>query len=664
MGLPPSFVYQDLPSALPNGYAPVSLSDAQGELLRTPLRVAIILKAEGSRASLVTLHETLDARSYLAAVLDSNDRVHRWLELSVQDSSAALAAPAAYREALNNASLDARWTAACDAAMATGDAGFISTGYEREQPPPLFIDAKTKQFIKPRDKRTNATWALCTDEALLAKKSAASYSGTMARHLYQPELGDAGDIMPLDVLGNDPAALTAALGIAGEPIALNAGCGLMSLRPLAALSLEQYADAIKSTNSDAGAGDSVLRSIMVASERGTGGTIVNGGVNGFLRLTGVGVAGRLIEALNLQLMAISQAVKGVRAWTAATQSPLLNITSGSFAVAMPPPAFALPFWWTARTELMLGGDAAELMIPNARTRYFLPGHVGGSSIYSPTAMARASSGRGFIRPRNITPEGAGQIVECTLSTQERISAGPNDLLWLRAGSGQSRIDLHCFIDQQSALATGEIRLRSLPQKLSEATQARLRSGTPISDAAFELVPLLSTPCDLYALGVLAVRVLLVDAKRALPVAMDEVQSLAASASQMIDSGLDLPARIARVIDSDKRFAESLGPHHILGSQYVTGSGAGLTYAEASAVIPSSLWCKTLAMIVRMLTGIGPDSRCSDFGEAPVGAIHRVFDSTLDEAHHLLGACRTLIVNDHELTTEVRSVLAGCAAGIR
>jgi hypothetical protein len=70
------------------------------------------------------------------------------------------------------------------------------------------------------------------------------------------------------------------------------------------------------------------------------------------------------------------------------------------------------------------------------------------------------------------------------------------------------------------------------------------------------------------------------------------------------------------------------------------------------------------MIIRMLSGLGPDSRCKDLGDAPVGAIHRVFDGTCEDLAGLITSCRALIVPEHTLNREVRSVLDDCLSSMR
>jgi len=51
-------------------------------------------------------------------------------------------------------------------------------------------------------------------------------------------------------------------------------------------------------------------------------------------------------------------------------------------------------------------------------------------------------------------------------------------------------------------------------------------GTVFPRSPYEIWPLLSSPCDLFSLGVVAVRVLLANASTNLPVILDETLSLA------------------------------------------------------------------------------------------------------------------------------------------
>jgi hypothetical protein len=337
----------------------------------------------------------------------------------------------------------------------------------------------------------------------------------------------------------------------------------------------------------------------------------------------------------------------------ATQTPLLNLSASSFRVRTADGSGVVPIWWTARVGLVQPGESIELPIPSTQAKYYVSGRGSKVSIYSPTMLGRSVQGRGWLRLRNVLADGNGTILEGTLATQERVQAGANDLLWLRFAAGAERIDLYAVVDAQQAMAAGEIRIRTLPHALDAELVASLKSalGVPIQDVSFEMVPLLSSPCDLYAMGVLAARTLLVDGKRALPVALDDLLSLAVQAGRGAGEGLDLAQRIEKVLESDARYAESLGPHRLLFD--------ATTPAAAFVAIPPRLWSRVLAMIIRMFTGLGPDSICRDFGDAQPGGIHKVFDPVLTDLYALLVSSRSLLVSDFSMRTELRAVISEC-----
>ena len=70
------------------------------------------------------------------------------------------------------------------------------------------------------------------------------------------------------------------------------------------------------------------------------------------------------------------------------------------------------------------------------------------------------------------------------------------------------------------------------------------------------------------------------------------------------------------------------------------------------------------MLVRMLPAIGPDSTCRDYGDAPRGGMHKVFDIALADIDTLLIRTRSLIVIDWRFNREIHGVLRklfdGCA----
>lgn len=641
-------LYVELPAALPSGYACVPITPEEAG---ASVRLCVV-----TRTAPVVLREMLDARVYLGAMADRGGRIHKWLEIWVQDPSGLEGSPAAYREHLTNRVLDERWLMRVEAFDKTrgihglGHTGLIRTGYEEAPAPPMFLDLLAGQPVAPVDARTGNAWALCQDEALLAKQGAGGYGASLSRHVYQPAAGTDAVPFPVDMAKSDPSAL----GLPKGATALNPGGGLMMVLPFCPLSYEQYVDAISGTPPESGvAGDAIVRLLAVAAGMGSG---HNANQGGWLGLSSVDASGRLVEALHLKLAAFAQAVQSVRAFTSAAGGPMLNVSASSFRVRIGEGSGAMPLWWTARTALVEPGEAVELPLEGTRERYFMGGRMGHVSAYSPAAQSRTFSGRGWLRLRDVLNDQNGVILEGTLSTQDRVDTGTNDLLWLRFGVGGQRIDAYAVVDAQSAMGKGELRVRTVAQVLEPTTVDRLRAalGAPIQDVTFELVPLLSTPCDLYALGVLAVRTLLVEGGRTLAVALDELLSLGRELSGTDKD--ELLIKMEALFRDDPRWNESLGAHRLLHD--VKDSNVGMES------IPPELWRKVLLCVLRMFTGLFSFSHCKDLGDAPPGGAHRVFDPVLEELHALMVACRTLIVADFALNREVRKVVDDCLMSVR
>jgi hypothetical protein len=207
------------------------------------------------------------------------------------------------------------------------------------------------------------------------------------------------------------------------------------------------------------------------------------------------------------------------------------------------------------------------------------------------------------------------------------------------------------------MATGELRFRTVGQRLGQPDVAALRAaeGVPLQNTPFQLIALLSTPCDLYSLGVLAVRTLLVDNDTTLPVALDEVLSLAHQVAVDHDGATELSTRIERLFESDRSWVLRLGPQRL--------TRQAVSPEDAFDLVPKELWWDTLAMMVRMFPGIGPDSTCRDLGDAPAGGIHKVFDQALSDLDGLLLRTRSLIVIDWRFNREIHAVLRSHLTGL-
>jgi hypothetical protein len=232
-----------------------------------------------------------------------------------------------------------------------------------------------------------------------------------------------------------------------------------------------------------------------------------------------------------------------------------------------------------------------------------------------------------------------------------------DLAWFRLDLKSGRVDLYARLEKEKALAEDEWRFRTVGQRLDGSAVSDLREaeGVPMKDTWFEVIPLLSTPCDLYALAVLAVRTLLVNKQTRLASSLDEMMSLARQAAAVEDDEATLPMRIQHLFDQDPRWAQNLGPHRLVDETVAVD--------EAFDLVPAELWWDMLAMIARMFPGLGRDSRCQDYGDAPPGGVHKIFDQVSAEADNLLLRSRSLIVIDWRYNREVHRVLRRLMTGL-
>jgi hypothetical protein len=649
------------PGKLPDGYAAAPISIEQRG---APLRLCVLVRPEPDSVGghLVVLRSLVDARVFLGCVVDAAGTVHDWLEIWVQSAEGLAESLAAYRESLNNLALEERWRQQAAAMDRLERPMLFRTGWEGlgDRPPVTFIDPAKREPVHPVDKETGDRWTLCTDDALLAKHGLAPFGTTLHRYLYLPKLGPDSIFVPVTT-GAPTSASTKSMeevgvGRAGLA-AFNAGSGLMLFRTFGPIGLSDYSDLLSGGNWQGqphGRGSADL-GLSAGPLGGMGGTArIKAGFDGGLFLGQQGKWGRLIESFHLKLRALTDAVASVRTVAEQAQRPLLNITPESFQVRLGEPARGLPHLWSARVTLSDPGSAVALPIKATDAAYYVVPGASEMNIYRPASVAGAgawTSGVCTVRIREIlTGKGEDTVLEGTLATDERIEGGKNDLVWLRAALGDGWADLYARLEADAALAKGEWRFRTIPQKHSAKEAGALASakGVPLPGTSFRVVPLLSTPCDLYALGVLAVRVLLAGDKSPLPVALDEVLSLAKQAAEEYDESVPLGTRIGSIFGRDKRWGPALGPQ-LLTTDH-------LEAAEAMDLVPAALWWETLATIVRMFPGVGPDSACRDWGDARPGGVHAVFDRALADLEGLLRKTRSLIVIDWNYNREIHAVI--------
>ncbi|MCC6229618.1 MAG: hypothetical protein IT432_10365 [Phycisphaerales bacterium] len=631
---------------LPEGLVGVPLLGDAG-----PVRLAIVAheKAGEGEHPCVILRETLDARIFLGAVLDAASRVLQWVEVWVQDVDGLADSAGEFRDAMNNAKLDERFAQRAEAATEfdrTRDAGSpaqppsIVCGFEKVHPRPTLMNRSTLEVVRPIEKGSNGAWVLCTDDAALANAGLPAYSSTLHRYLYVRELKDQTVFVPVTrgaptnthTVGPDEA-----INPRGELAAINMGGGLMCVRSYEPLSLETYVDQVGGFTSG-GAGDV--------------------GSGGMLTLGRGGKAGRLLERLHLKLRLIADLVSLVRGEIAATQTPMLNVTASSFGVRAGQTAWGLPSLWSTHAVLRHSGDAAQVTLPGSDLTYFVSSGLQGPTVYAP-GSAGSVGGAGSLQIRQVKGEDAGLVVEATLRSQERLFLQAGETIALRVPIGGVRLDLYAIVEQgRTGAPSGEIRFHTVPLKLSdrEAGQLKAAEGVMIPGVMFRTIAMTSSPCDLFSLGVLAIRALLVDGKQTLAVALDELQSLVSVLAAEHDPSVPLGLRVRGILED----AKGAGALAALGPQRVTADA--WEPRQALEVVTPEVWGDVIGMMVRCMVGSGPDAACRDFGEARAGMLHRVFDRMGEDVRDLVVRTRMMVVGDVQSNREVSAIVSKYLGG--
>lgn len=641
-------------AGLPQGYRGVPLS---ASMASDALRLCVVFKTDPDPVAghWIVLRENMDSRVYLGCILDRRDRVLQWTEVWVQQVGGLSRIATARGEALTNRVLDERWVAFAEALDALPGARGIATGWETENPPPLFVRVSDGAPVHPSKADGSGRWLLCRDDSALAKAGVPTYGGSL--HRYWRLDGADGAASPLVRTTDDAPAGTGAIDMAGAlgeaqgVASLNPACGRILVRPYFPLGYGEFLSVLSG-----GAWEGVRSGRHILDPGAQAAPLHSVSHPGRLFTGPRGQPWRMIETLHLKLSAFSQALNAVGRSEALQKRPFLSLSDESFRVDLPGAESGLPFLWTARITLVDPGCAVPLPESIGVRDYYRP-DGGRMTVYRPASAGSQRQTRGDLRLRGATDNTrSGVIVEGTFRPRDRLTISRRDLVWIRLGLADEAVELYGRLEQDRALAENEWRFRSVGCALSEKTRAALRAaeGVLLEDLPAEVIPLPGPACDLHAMAVLGVRTLLVNAKTTLPMAVDELISLA-RAADALPSQATLSERIATLWAEDERWQRALGPHRLSDSE-----DAG----RVCACVPPAIWRETLAALIGMFPGVSSFSTCRDLADAPVGAATSIFAPAAGALEALLAKTRCLIAGDWEGNPDVQSVIGDAMAQVQ
>jgi hypothetical protein len=636
-------------TGIPEGYSAIPIQETE---TTATVRLCVLARntPDSAAGQLVLLRDLPDAMVHLGCLTDAGGRLREWVEVWVQNLDGLEASLPAMAESFSNHALDERWTATSLAFQNLNTEGFIQTSANSVHPLPVFLDLSLKQPVHPSSPQ--GRWELCRDDASLQAAGLPPFSTSLFRYLHVPASKDAGFIPVVSGSPTGPATKPVAdlMKDANVQIPLNPQGGLLMAQTFSPLGYEDFVDLL---GGKAWKGYEHGKHLIKfdASYESLGDLSLMQQSGSHFFLGGQGKAGRFVESFHLKLQLFYDVLKSVRAFVEQQQLPFLNLTAESFRVSLGTLGAGLPFLWTAKCSLVAPGQAHALPVEATDLRYFLRARAGGASVYQPEGLSASHQGTGSVRLRQVLPPDQDRTpIEGTLVMQEPLPFSPNDLVWIRLPLSTGRIDLYGHLYTAPGMAAGEARFRTVPQRFAPEVVKALRASEGVSFARspFEIVPVLSTPCDLYALGVLAVRTFLVNPQNTLAIALDELLSLGRQAGAAQNASDPLPSRIGALLNGDPRFASSLSPNRL--------SQEPMEPKAAYELLPPELWHQLLALIVRLFPGLGPDSLCKDFGDAPPLALENVFNRPIEDLQKLLIRSRSLVFIDWHANREVHSAI--------
>jgi hypothetical protein len=604
-------------------------------------------QADKSDNPFVLLREVSGSRVYLGAVCDAAGNVQEWLELWVQEPQLKSPAFGAEAKPLDNGSFDRLWRGEFERLRDGLGETVLVTGMESAQPRPVVIQAPGPSDLSRVVKVEPVTWRLCSDDQLLKAAGLPAYSGSCHRYLYEPEAEPKPKFIAISPEAPVNGRVQGQEQLASDGhLVFNRHAGLVGASRFSPLELEDYLQVLE--------GRAWAGPPEPMQEHGIYGALAQWSgerrASGFMLQLEENFGQRLEEVFFLKLTVLLELVRAVHRYVKAQQVPLLNLGSGSFAVSLPEVGDAFPALWAARFNLVRPSQACRLDIPLSQEKYFLRIGRCEPSVFLPEGLGAYGFGIGAIRLRQVLAQEPGVVWEGTLVAEDYLGLRDRDLLWFKLPLGEQRLEFFAHICASELVGPKEARFRTLPMVLPDTVAARLKaaSGTIFQRTPYEICPLLSSPCDLYSLGVLGIRILLANSRSNLPVIVDEMLSLIQRVAKQSADTQSILAELRMLASKDRDALDRLSPQALIES--------GDSPEQARAKLPIQLWWEAIAVLFRFFPGLGPYSFSANLGEAPPEALERVFEKPIAELESLTRRLRSVLLPSVSANEELAQLL--------
>jgi len=637
---------------MPSGFvlAPIHLATEA-----TPLVIGVFVRTNAASAdegSFILLQEMPGARAYLGAIADAEARIQEWVEIWVQTQQISDLAFSSYQIQLSNLFFDREWQAESDLLKRNLPRLFIGVQMESYNVGPILIKQPLHGALEKFAQVELTGWRVCTDDALLQSHGLDLYSISPHRYLHVPDAKENKTfvVTSTDSPVNSHVQSIERLYTSKDVLAIfNPHAGFIRVSRHQPLNLEDYLQILEGRawqwgNSKLGMTftNGIYSALQAWSSNPKGLPFL---------LHGNGLASdHFNEILFLKLSSLLDAFREVKIRAKAQQLPLLNITPASFRVGVLETGEQFPALWSAKCHLTKPGQAYPLKIKSTEQKYFIRIGRVAPSPFLPEGMGAHSFGIGIIQIRNVTTETDGVVLEGTLVAEDYLGLDPHDLLWFKLPLGEGRVDFHAHVYKSDTGGPREARFRSVPAKISDSLVESLKrmAGTRFPKSPYEIWPLLSSPCDLYSLGVMAVRFLLANSQSNLPIILDEILSLARSVGDSSKDKEDYLAELRKLVKNDENLLNFVSPHNLIE--------CGLSPKQARANICMDIWLETISWLLRLFPDTGVHSFCKDFGDVSPLALETVFDNPMQQLELIILRLRSILAPSLSENVEISNVI--------
>lgn len=374
-----------------------------------------------------------------------------------------------------------------------------------------------------------------------------------------------------------------------------------------------------------------------------------------------------LEIFKLKWTLFTQACQSVFEYHRRCGVAHLRVEPRHLMIRMDSVGDALPTMWQFQTRLIsLGSPSIETKPEEGETGEILSLPMNSSPVYDAEIVRNSSFGiiqRGKFILTEIEPaeQGGNKFVinaeihhdglsMAWLSLKDRIK------VILRHVVGTSDLSFFALRDPDKDFTTRLLSIRSHPIELSQQQVDALKRifGVPFHNAGFVLYPLFHVPCDVFSLGMLLFRTLLVNDKQAMGDLSLALEGLKLDLASM--------AAVECEESMESAFWEALLDGHRRHKVADIFNRMQVFYNEDDRVperpnaIPTTIWNEALVLGLQMVTSIEGFSVCSNHGDYdpryPAGKMEPVIRRSVE----ILRKIDTALLAMSRYNAEIRAAL--------